>query len=79
MANVIVGLDAPLWPEEARLTKMAVDTHGVMLTVLADSAAFHVTVDVHGSPREGDLLIVDALVGMAVTVATFTLEWVTVR
>lgn len=71
MADIVVGLLPSLWPEEAGLTKMAVDTYGVVLAVLADSASFHVTVDVHGSPGEGNLLVVDALVRVAVAVASY--------
>ncbi len=47
-----------------------------MLALLADTAALHVAVDVHGLVLGVDLLVVAALVRVAIAVAGLTLIWV---
>ena len=62
--------------EESIQTLVTVDAGGVTLTVLADSAALVVAVDVHAESLGVHRLIVGALGGVAVTVTRLTLKLV---
>jgi hypothetical protein len=59
--------------EVSQLAGLAVDAGGEVLALLADAAALHVAMDVHGLVLGVDLLVVAALVGVAVAVAGLTL------
>ena len=62
-----------LRPEITELASLAVDAGGEVLALLADSAAFHVAVDVQRLLLGVNILVVVALVRVAVAVARLAL------
>lgn len=68
-----------VWAVERVLAFVAVDTLGMVLTVLADATSFVVAVDIQRQVLLVDLIGVDTLSCMAVAVTWFTLEWTSIR